>query len=172
MNIRTGIVPVLLALSVTVVAVGCFWSGDGAADREAAALTAIEQRELETAQHMTAEATLAAHYVAAAVAAGHSRAQINATLAQVAGGTIIDEFWVSDAVGDIEFGNIPNSGFTFNTDPAAYTQSAPFSRILTGEKLLVIQPPLPRELDGKVFRYVAVRGVDATRIVQIGISEQ
>ena len=51
--------------------------------------------ENETA-HMAAQAKLTAHYIAAALAAGKSPDEINATLKEIADTSIITEFWVSD----------------------------------------------------------------------------
>jgi hypothetical protein len=39
---------------------------------------------------------------------------------------------------------------------------------LTGEKKLVNQDLQPRALDGKLFKYLGVAGVDKPRIVQVG----
>lgn len=43
---------------------------------------------------------------------------------------------------------------------------------MTGEKQSVIQDASPRELDGRMFKYVRVAGIDKRRIVQVGISAE
>ena len=121
-------------------------------------------------RHMVAEATLAAHFVDAAIKAGMDRDAINAVLRRIADETIISEFWVSDENGEIAFTNIAGADFSFPTDPSADSQAAPFAALLTGEQAVVVQGAAPRALDGAVFRYVGVAGVDQRRIVQVGLS--
>ena len=121
-------------------------------------------------QHMVAEATLAAHFIAAAVKAGMSKKEINAALAEVARNSVISEFWISDEKGNIEFTNIPGTNFKFPTDVNAKSQAAPFAAILNGAKKVVVQGFQARVLDGKSFKYVGVAGVDKTRIVQVGVA--
>ncbi len=121
-------------------------------------------------KHMIAEATLTAHFIAAAIKAGMSKKEINAVLAKVAKESVISEFWISDDKGKIEFTNIPGTSFKFPTDPKAKSQAAPFAAILSGAKKVVVQGFQPRVLDGKSFKYVGVAGVDKTRIVQVGVA--
>ncbi len=121
-------------------------------------------------QHMIAEATLTAHFVAAALKAGMSRDEINATLAEVAANTVITEFWVSDHNGQVVFSNVDGVSFSFPTDTGAGNQAAPFAALLDGSAQVVIQDSQPRELDNAVYRYIGVAGVDQRRIVQVGIS--
>ena len=121
-------------------------------------------------RHMVAEATLAAHFVDAALKAGMDRDAINAVLRRIADETVISEFWVSDENGEIAFTNVEGVDFTFPTDPAADSQAAPFAALLTGDQTVVVQGAAPRVLDGTNFKYVGVAGVDRTRIVQVGLS--
>ena len=121
-------------------------------------------------KHMVAEATLAAHFVDAAVKAGMDRDAINAVLKRIADETVISEFWVSDENGEIAFTNVGGVNFTFPTDPSADSQAAPFAALLTGDQSVVVQDAAPRVLDGATFRYVGVAGVDQRRIVQVGLS--
>lgn len=120
--------------------------------------------------HMVAEATLAAHYVAAALKAGMGADEINAVLADIVKRTVISEFWISDETGRVVFTHAPGTDFTFGTDPAADRQSAPFARLLNGEAAVVAQGIRARELDGRRFKYVGVVGVDGRRIVQVGLT--
>lgn len=122
-------------------------------------------------QHMVAQAMLTAHFVAAALKAGMSKDEINAALTKVAAESAISEFWVSDGKGGIEFTNVPGTSFKFPTDPAGKGQAAPFAALLDGSKTVVVQGFQPRDLDKKVFKYVAVAGVDKRRIVQVGVSK-
>lgn len=139
-------------------------SGVLTADRARAADDAVSR-------HMAAQAMLTAHFVAAAVKAGMSRDEINAALTEVAAGSAISEFWISDEKGRIEFTNIPGASFRFPTDPAGKSQAAPFAALLDGSKSVVVQGFQARELDAKVFKYVGVAGVDKRRIVQVGVSK-
>ncbi len=121
-------------------------------------------------RHMVAEATLAAHFVDAALRAGMDRDAINAVLRRIADETVISEFWVSDENGEIAFTNVEGVDFTFPIDPASDSQAAPFAALLTGDETVVVQGAAPRVLDGATFQYVGVAGVDQTRIVQVGLS--
>ena len=120
--------------------------------------------------HMIAEAKLTAHYIAAALEAGKSPEEINATLIEIANSSIIAEFWVSDETGRVVFTTAPGLDFTFPTDPNAGTQAAPFADLLLGNKQVVTQGVQPREADGRPFQYVGAAGVDQPRIVQVGIA--
>ena len=121
-------------------------------------------------KHMIAEATLTAHFIAAALKAGMSKTEINAVLAKVAKASAISEFWISDAKGRIAFTNIPGANFKFPTDVKDKSQAAPFAALLSGAKKVVVQGFQPRKLDAAPFRYVGVAGVDGPRIVQVGVA--
>jgi len=135
-------------------------------------LAAAEEKSADAmaSDHMVAQAMLTAHFIDAALKAGMSTEDINAVLAKVAEQTVISEFWISDEAGRIAFTNLPGTGFVFPTDPEAGTQAAPFATLLTGDKTVIVQDVLPRELDAAPFKYVGVAGVDQTRIVQVGLS--
>ena len=147
-----------IAVMAMVLASGC------ASDQEAG-----PTNETETA-HMVAQAKLTAHYIAAALAAGKSPDEINATLKEIADTSIITEFWVSDETGRVVFTTQPGLDFAFPTDPNAGTQAAPFADLLLGNQQVVTQGMQPREADGKLFQYVGAAGVDEPRIVQVGIA--
>lgn len=119
---------------------------------------------------MVAQAILTAHYVDAAIKAGLDAGAINAVLTKVANQSVISEFWVSDEQGNVEFTNTGVESFKFPADSEADSQSAPFAALLSGTQTVVVQNTQPRELDGALFKYVGVAGVDKPRIVQVGIS--
>lgn len=121
--------------------------------------------------HMLAEATLTAHLLDVALKAGYSTEQINDLLREIANKTAIEEFWISDETGEVVYTNIPDIDFSFSTDPSESSQAAAFAQILTEEATTVVQPFMNRTLDAQSFKYVAVRGVDRVRVVQVGISE-
>ena len=119
--------------------------------------------------HMVASAKLTAHFVAAAIAAGMTTDEINAVLAEVADGSAIAEFWVTDEEGNVVYTNNTEIDFKFPTNPDGDTQATPFTALLNGEETVVVQDMQPRESDGMMFRYVGVVGVDQARIVQVGV---
>ena len=121
-------------------------------------------------RHLVVEATLTAHFVDAALRAGMDRETINAVLGRIAEETVISEFWISDDNGEIAFTNVEGADFAFPTDPSGESQAAPFAALLTGDRTVVVQDARPRELDGAIYQYVGVAGVDQRRIVQVGLS--
>ena len=126
---------------------------------------------LET-DHMVAQATLAAHFIDAALRAGMTTQEINVRLGQIAGATVIDEFWISDERGRIEYTNVPGVTFEFPTDPDVGTQAAEFANLLVGGETQVAQDAQYREVDGALFQYVGVAGIDQPRIVQVGFDRR
>lgn len=128
-------------------------------------------RKEAVGEHMVAQATLASHFVDAALQAGRTTGEINQVLQGVVRSTAIDEFWISDETGQVVFGSDPDVVFFFPTDVDVGTQAAAFAALLNGAETEVVQEPMPRELDGEVFRYVGVGGVDRPRIVQVGMRD-
>ena len=152
----------LTALSIVIIlSVACGGGKDAA--------VVVETPETD---HMVAQATLAAYYIDAAIRAGMTKQEINVALGQIAGSTVIDEFWVSDENGLIDYTNVPGVVFAFPTDPNSDSQAAPFANLLLGGETVVIQNAQPREADGALFQYVGVAGVDQPRIVQVGIDRR
>ena len=77
------------------------------------------------------------------------------------------EFWVTDSSGKVTLGS-QGVEFTFSPDQP---QAGAFLRLLGAEgsrKDIVVQDSRPREIDPKVYKYVATSGVDMPRIVQVG----
>ena len=120
---------------------------------------------------MIGQAMLAANYVAAAEKAGMKPAEINAALKDIAAKSAIQEFWITDPSGRAY---LTNTGidFTFSPDPAKQPQASAFWPLIAGTKDVVIQAARKREIDDRVFKYVAVAGVDKPRIVQVGVSAE
>jgi hypothetical protein len=123
------------------------------------------------ARHMVGEALLAAHFVAAAERAGMGPNEINKALRDVADKSAIDEFWITDSTGDVY---LTNTGvdFKFSADTTAEPQASAFWPLIEGKQAVVIQQARVREIDNRVFKYVAVAGVDKPRIVQVGVSAE
>ena len=125
--------------------------------------------EIPATDLMVAQATLTAYYIDAAIRAGMTEQEINVALGRIASATVIDEFWVSDENGEVEFCSTDSQGFRFPLDADTDSQAAPFAALLKGRTSIVVQAPRPRELDDRVFQYVGVAGVDKPRIVQVGV---
>jgi hypothetical protein len=128
-----------------------------------------EDLEEIVSKHMVAEALLTAHLVAVAEEAGLGNEVIRAILKDVADNSVIDEFWITDAEGHAVLTNREVS-FTFSPDPAEQPQASAFWPLLTGEEEVVIQKAQKREIDGQIYKYVGVAGIDTPRIVQVGIA--
>lgn len=154
--------PLMLLALLLAAALACAPSADRTTDDAAPAAAD------ELSAHKVAEATLAAHYIAAALEAGKTTAEINATLQLIASETIISEFWVSDSNGIAEFTSVPGGQFSYGMDPDADRQAAPFVNLILGRQKTLVQEPQPRDSDGAMFQYVGVAGVDSPRIVQVG----
>ena len=154
---------IALVLALTL-AVAC---GGG---RNDSAVSAVS--ETPVTDHMVAEATLVAYYIDAAIKAGMTKQEINVALGQIASATVIDEFWISDENGLIDYTNVPGIVFAFPGDPNAGSQAAPFADLLLGGETVVVQEAQPRESDGALFQYVGVAGVDQPRIVQVGFDRR
>jgi hypothetical protein len=134
----------------------------------ASALQAVDCEDT-VGRHMVGEALLAAHFVALAEKAGMTRDAINAILKSVAERSAIQEFWITDPAGHAY---LTNTGvdFTFSPNEAKDPQASAFWPLLNGGKDVVIQGARKREIDDQIFKYVAVAGVDKSRIVQVGIA--
>ena len=130
-----------------------------------------EDCEATIAKYMVGQALLAANYVAAAEKGGMKPAEINAALKDIAARSAIEEFWITDSNGRAY---LTNTGidFTFNRDPAKQPQASAFWPLIAGGATMVVQPSQKREIDNRVFKYVAVAGVDKPRIVQVGVSAE
>ena len=153
----TALIALVLALTL---AVACGGKDD------------VEVAGIPETDHMVAQATITAYYIEAAIRAGMTPQEINVTLGQIASDTVIDEFWVSDERGRIDFTNVPGLAFEFPTDPDIGSQAAPFANLLVGGETVVVQDAQYREADGALFQYAGVAGVDQPRIVQVGFDRR
>ena len=119
-------------------------------------------------EQMIVEATMAAHLIALAEAAGVGTKEINRRLKQIADDTVLDEIWITDEKGHAYLRNMPEIDFTFSPDRERQPQAHVFWPLLTGKNKTVVQEARQREIDTQVFKYVGVAGVDKPRIVQVG----
>ena len=140
------------------------WAGAGST---LTLMTTVSLGRNKREKMMVAAAMTAAHYLDAALKAGIRHDQIETVLAAIVQRSGISEFWITDEQGRIVLGS-EEMDFAFPTDPDSESQAAPFAALLRGREAVVIQDPAPRELDGRIFQYVGVAGVDRPRIIQVG----
>jgi len=127
----------------------------------------LSELEVELGDHLLSMALLTAHFVAAAEKAGVSTDEINSHLAAVSEQTGL-EFWVTDEWGYAYLRSNLSVRFRFHPHPTAQPQASEFWAILTGERESYVQEAQVREIDHRIFKYAAVRGIDKPRIVQVG----
>jgi methyl-accepting chemotaxis protein len=177
-------VATLVAIAVLATAMTLAWSArhsllkqveyDGVAIAQVLGRSAVYARQVpgevekEVGQQMVVQATLAAHLVAIAEAAGLSPDQINAHLWAVTRATSLNEIWITDSRGNAYLRPRQAAPFTFSPDPLKQPQAHVFWPLLTGQKRVVEQAARKREIDEQVYKYVGVAGVDKPRIVEVG----
>jgi len=119
--------------------------------------------------HLIVEGLLVAHFVD--VAENHAkldRAEIVRRLKDVADRGVVDEFWVTDTKGHAYLRNIEEIDFTFPETPKTTDQAYYFRQLLGGPDRQYVQRIMPRDVDGALFKYAGVSGVDRSRIVEVG----
>lgn len=127
-----------------------------------------QQVEIGIGDQLATEATITAHFIAAAEAAGWSPEEINQRLKEISSRTSLGEIRVTDENGRVYLSNMDDAlGFTFTRAESEDPRFAMFVQLLGGSNRVVVQPGQPRA-DGKFFKYVGVSGVDKNRIVQVG----
>jgi class 3 adenylate cyclase len=121
---------------------------------------------------MVAQALILAHFIGAAEQAGLSPEKINRVLRGIVDQTTLDELWVTDESGYAYLRNIESIQFTFSSDAIEQPQAHKFWPLLGGDKEVVVQEAMKREIDDKIFKYVGVSGVDKPRIVEVGYNAE
>jgi PAS domain S-box-containing protein len=187
MSLRTRtvlMVTALMSVAVLATAVALAWSArrsllkqkedDGVVIAQVLGQSAVYARQVpgevekELGDQMVVQATLAAHLVAIAEAAGVPPAQINAHLKAITETTVLNEVWITDPRGHAYLRPRQEVDFTFSPDPRKQPQAHVFWPLLTGQQRTVIQAAMKREVDDQVYKYVGVAGIDRPRIVQVG----
>jgi PAS domain-containing protein len=119
-------------------------------------------------EQMVVQATIASHLVAIAEQAGMPPTEINEHLKAIADTTSLEEFWITDEHGEAYLRNLTDIEFTFSPDSPTPPQASQFWPLLGGSATVVEQDAMQREIDDRMFKYVAVAGIDQPRIVQVG----
>ena len=127
-----------------------------------------EDIEAVVGEQMVVQATLLAHLVAIAEEAGLDAERINSHLRLVTERSPLDEIWVTDERGRAYLTNRTGVDFSFTPDTRAQPQASLFWLLLDRGQPVIIQEARPRDLDGAVFKYAGVEGLDKPRIVQVG----
>ena len=180
-SIRTKIVlPMVLLLSVTIVALGVIAYAlqaeilnelmKSTTDSKLSEFSQRIDRIAETSQTM--KTSLAANYLRLARTVAQTIA-VNPAVLEPARMTAlaksigIDEIHVTDAKGVLRWGNVAGFfGFDFTTSD----QTKPFLRILSDPSFELAQEPQPRGADKVLFQYIGVARRDRPGIVQIGVA--
>ena len=131
-------------------------------------ITRAADCESAIARHMVGQALLAAHFVALAEKSGMAPTEINAIFKSISEKSAKQEFWITDSHGHAYLSNA-GIDFTFNSDVSKQPQASEFWPLIDGRANIVIQRARQREIDNKIFKYVGVKGVDKSRIVQVGV---
>jgi len=127
-----------------------------------------KQVENVLGEQMAVEARITANLVAIAIGrAGMSAQEVSGILQSITDSTVLNEFWISDQTGRVEFTNT-DIDFTFESDPAKQPQAYIFYQLLSQTNGVVKQGAQKREIDARLFKYVGVSGIDQPRIVQVG----
>jgi len=128
-----------------------------------------ERVEDMVGSHLLVEALLTAHLVDIAEnRARLSPAEIKDRLKNVAARGVVDEFWITDSKGHAYLRNIEEIDFTFPDRPTPSDQAYQFRQLLDGQGRQYVQRTMPREVDGALFKYAGVSGIDRNRIVEVG----
>lgn len=126
--------------------------------------------ERNLGKQMEIQATLLAQFIALANKYMIPPPELGDLLSDLLQRTTLEEFVVSDETGaSIVYGRdglrIP---FQFSPDPVEQPQASEFWPLITGEKQVVDQKAMPRQLEGIYYKYVGVARQDRPGIIQVG----
>lgn len=129
-----------------------------------------EKVEANLGKQMEIQATLLAQFIALANKYMIPPPELGDLLSDLLQQTTLEEFVVSDETGaSIVYGRdglrIP---FQFSPDPVEQPQASEFWPLITGEKQVVDQRAMPRQLEGVYYKYVGVARQDRPGIIQVG----
>ena len=119
---------------------------------------------------LVSSANTIAHFVAVAEQCRLPSKAITQHLRALVSPDHLAEIWVTDSVGKAYLHTEPGIDFSFSPDPVKQPQASAFWPLLSArEPMSVVQTLKDREVDGRLFKYVGVSGVDKPRIVQVGM---
>ena len=185
-NRLLAVVVSLLAAAVLTVGVGLsFYSRDTVlhqAENDGQLLANVLSRSIVVSQNvesaaediiakdLVTSAQIVAQFVAVAERYRMTPAAMTEHLRAMTGSSNLAEIWVTDSRGKAYLHTVPGVDFEFSADPKRQPQASQFWPLLDpqGPKA-IIQDLMPREVDGRIFKYVGVAGVDRPRIVQVGM---
>ena len=185
-NRLLAVVVSLLAAAVLTVGVGLsFYSRDTVlhqAENDGQLLANVLSRSIVVSQNvesaaediiakdLVTSAQIVAQFVAVAERYRMTPAAMTEHLRAMTGSSNLAEIWVTDSLGKAYLHTVPGVDFEFSADPKRQPQASQFWPLLDpqGPKA-IIQDLMPREVDGRIFKYVGVAGVDRPRIVQVGM---
>jgi sigma-B regulation protein RsbU (phosphoserine phosphatase) len=131
--------------------------------------TVEEATDMMISRDLTSSANILAQFVAVAEQCKLPPKDINKRLRSIVSQDDLSEIWITDSHGKAYLHSEPINDFQFTSDPFRHPQSSRFWPLLSGKPAQIIQGVVPRELDGKPFKYVGVSGIDKPRIVQVGL---
>ncbi|MBI1954601.1 MAG: hypothetical protein HYS39_03225, partial [Proteobacteria bacterium] len=119
-------------------------------------------------QQMVTQALFVAHMIALAEAPPQTPDQIIPHLKEISQKTTLSEILVTNDKAE-SYIHFPPSPFPFIFEPYSKTnpKQSEFYDLLLGKKDQLIQPSYRRD-DQKLFKYVGVKGIDKSRIIQVG----
>ena len=116
-------------------------------------------------QHLTAEATMLDHFIAAAQAAGWSGARIDQTLARIVAVSEIGEIRIADRSGAGQYASMPAD----DSLRVALAQMPALQDLLAGTERLVEHATSAHQRDQARYKYVTLARRGSGRIVQVGV---
>jgi phosphoserine phosphatase RsbU/P len=120
-------------------------------------------------QDLLTSARIVSHFVAVAEKAKLSPKEINSHFAAIVSPDDLGEIWVTDSKGKAYLHSGPDGDFRFLPDSLKQPQASEFWSLLSSNSGTVIQDARKREVDGNLYKYVGVSGIDKPRIVQVGL---
>jgi adenylate cyclase len=132
------------------------------------ALEVPPQVEATVGQQMLDQATILAHLVSIAEAAGLSPAEITAYLRTIMARGYTDALLATDEEGLAYLDSVGDGNWRFSPDPVEQPEASLFWPLLTGELTEYVGETRKRATDDELWKYAGVAGIDKPRIVEVG----
>lgn len=119
---------------------------------------------------MVASARIIAQFIAVAEQCRLTGDDVRGRLQTMVSEGGLSEILVTDSKGRAYLDTSGRNEFQFTPDAQAQPQASEFYRLLVARSpQTVVQGVMPREVDGRPYKYVGVSGVDKPRIIQVGL---